>query len=200
MNRRELLEQAAGPLNDERKAAYGDFHDCMEMFGRKIRKMFTEFKMHEKYGDAHNGAFALAQLKSVRILLGRYHEDNYLDFVNYGAQANDSHQRSQTVAAGRPIGNLEFPETAIGTLDAYCQEQNEKQSQKHFPQTEILHPDHLHPYSTKQEWMEWGVDRFWMWENSVQFPFDSENMAFKGTKEHMRWLQFGLQNGWIAIA
>jgi hypothetical protein len=98
MNRRDLLLDVAGPLNDERGAVYnavGDFHDTCEAYGKAAREMFLKYDMHNRYNDAHNGAFLLNMLKQLRIQLGNYHEDNYRDGTNYLAQANDGQQRDK---------------------------------------------------------------------------------------------------------
>ena len=93
MFREDLLKQVLGTIGQERVKTYGDFHTSMDFFGQLRNLVAT--KLEGKYTPAHNSAVILALLKIGRIALGDYHPDNYLDAVNYLAQASDSEHRAR---------------------------------------------------------------------------------------------------------
>lgn len=92
-----LLQDAVKMTEVDRKKIYGDFHNNMNIQG-KIMRTLNELGMN-RYSEAHNTAIGYAVGKLVRISQGQLHRDNYLDAINYIAQAYDSQLKLPMIGA-----------------------------------------------------------------------------------------------------
>lgn len=92
-SREQILTDAIGPVNEERKSRYGSFVDNMHWLGTIATQILP--LLAGKYTNGHNAAIIMAILKLIRIVLGEYHPDNYLDAANFIAQASDSESKAR---------------------------------------------------------------------------------------------------------
>lgn len=76
---------------DQRAGVYGDPMGNYETLGRLVQEYLH--KSQGRYCIAHEAAMFMALTKIMRIACGSYHQDNYIDAVNFIAMAGSFQQR-----------------------------------------------------------------------------------------------------------
>ena len=88
----ELYTEGLNLTKNDRQKEHGDFHSNMELEGGIMEALF-EAGLSKK-GHAHNSCIRHVVHKLVRIAQGNLRRDNYVDTMNYIAQAYVSEVKS----------------------------------------------------------------------------------------------------------